>query len=417
MATLKLFPNESKKSKKTGKIPVYLRVTIAGRKAECKTNCLITGLDLQHWNPISQRVDLPKSITNIHLNAIEAEYDKVIAQNTLHINNMHPVKIIDAILQRKSKKETQNSIILDYVNRYNSSTIQKKASLSAGTKNNYNKAIKHFEKFMNLEKYSKITFVEFEFYHAKKFLDYLLNDNEKINKKGMKEESALGIVKKFRTIFDEAVENNLMPKNHFKALKIKFKPIEKPRFSIENVKSLYKLDQKNISKHEELCRDLILFSTFTGLAFTDTTQLEKSAIEKWSTGEIKLSRPRTKTSEQVELFLTNPAINLIEKYKCHPLVQTKNYILPTINNSSYNKTLKLIAIKAGINFKVTTHTGRHSFRQLLGEADVVEDAVIKRMMGHRRRDQIDAGYYKVTDSRLIEAKSKFNEYLEKHLKE
>ena len=38
-------------------------------------------------------------------------------------------------------------------------------------------------------------------------------------------------------------------------------------------------------------------------------------------------------------------------------------------------------------------------------------------MGHRRRDQIDAGYYKVTDSRLIEAKSKFNEYLEKHLKE
>jgi len=123
MATLKLFPNESKKSKKTGKIPVYLRVTIAGRKAECKTNCLITGLDLQHWNPISQRVDLPKSITNIHLNAIEAEYDKVIAQNTLHINNMHPVKIIDAILQRKSKKETQNSIILDYVNRYNSSMV------------------------------------------------------------------------------------------------------------------------------------------------------------------------------------------------------------------------------------------------------------------------------------------------------
>ena len=79
--------------------------------------------------------------------------------------------------------------------------------------------------------------------------------------------------------------------------------------------------------------------------------------------------------------------------------------------------MKLIAIKAGINFKVTTHTGRHSFRQLLGEADIVEDAVIKRMMGHRRRDQIDAGYYKVTDSRLIEAKSKFNEYLEKHLKE
>jgi hypothetical protein len=39
--------------------------------------------------------------------------------------------------------------------------------------------------------------------------------------------------------------------------------------------------------------------------------------------------------------------------------------------------------------------------------------VIKRMMGHSRNGEIDGIYYAVTESRLMEAKRKFELYLEK----
>jgi integrase len=75
--------------------------------------------------------------------------------------------------------------------------------------------------------------------------------------------------------------------------------------------------------------------------------------------------------------------------------------------------LKILANMVGIPLKLTTHIARHTFRQLLAEADIYEMGVIKRMMGHSRNGEIDGIYYAVTESRLMEAKRKFELYLEK----
>lgn len=404
-----------KKSAKNGKTPVYIRVILNSKKAESRLNLDLDDKEVHLWNPMFMRVELPRSIANDHLNTIETEFKKFLSVHASEIYNYSPSQILDLVLKRKIPN-LERTKILDYVDKYYLSSVCNRNSIEEGTKKNYLKAIKHLKIHFQQAGLSNLTFKEFEFKHAMSFKNYLLNDNPALYKKGMSEESAFGNVKKFRTIFDQAIEENLIEKNYFKKLKFLCKPTEKPRFSIDQIKALYQLTGEQISEHEEMCRDLILFSSLTGLAFQDTTRLPKTCLEKKESGEIKLMRPRTKTSEYVEQFLSSFAIDILEKYKDHPRVCTSDFLLPSIDNSTYNKTLKILALKARIKMIVTTHTGRHSFRQLLSEANVDDYAVIKRMMGQKNRDVVDAVYYKVTESRLIDAKRKFELFLSKSLK-
>jgi hypothetical protein len=52
---------------------------------------------------------------------------------------------------------------------------------------------------------------------------------------------------------------------------------------------------------------------------------------------------------------------------------------------------------------------------LIGEAGIEDYSVIKRMMGQTQKGDMDEIYYSVTESRLLEAKKKFETYLIKNL--
>lgn len=407
------FPNIAKRTAKTNDTPVYVRVMLRGKKAESRLNLELNEREVKCWNPRLMRVDLPKSIANDHLDSISTEFKKFLAVNDHLINSLSVNQIRDMVLNKDQPNKNMSRII-DYVNQYNLKSISSRNSLSSGTKKNYAKAIKHFTNFLTYEKLYNLSFKDFEYKHSESFKNYLLNDNAVLKKKGMAEVSALGMIKKFRTIFDHAVEENLIEKNYFKKIKLSNQSPRKPRFTIDQLKSIYYLD-KNLSKQEELCKDLIVFSSLTGLAFLDTVKLAKITLENRTNGEVKLDTTRTKTGKPVEQFLTSFALNIISKYKDHPLVIDSKYVFPNIDNSTYNKTLKVLAYKAGVNFNVSTHTGRHSFRQLLPEAEVEDSSVISRMMGKVGDDKIDNIYYEITESRLIDAKRKFELYLSNNL--
>jgi hypothetical protein len=64
---------------------------------------------------------------------------------------------------------------------------------------------------------------------------------------------------------------------------------------------------------------------------------------------------------------------------------------------------------------LSTRIARHTFRQLLAESNIEDYGVIKRLMGQSRNGDVDEVYYSVTESRLIEARNKFEIYLHKNL--
>jgi hypothetical protein len=50
------------------------------------------------------------------------------------------------------------------------------------------------------------------------------------------------------------------------------------------------------------------------------------------------------------------------------------------SNKGKNCELKLLANLANIPIELTLHSARHTLRQLLSEADIVDNGIIKRMM-------------------------------------
>lgn len=123
-----------------------------------------------------------------------------------------------------------------------------------------------------------------------------------------------------------------------------------------------------------------------------------------------------KTGVFTEGFLVSYAHEIVDRYKnlreCHIL----GSVLPRRSNKELNVQLKVLANMVGIPFKLTSHIARHTFRQLLAESGVEDIGVIKRMMGQSRRGDVDEVYYSITESRLLDAKIKFETYLKTHLK-
>ncbi len=90
-----------------------------------------------------------------------------------------------------------------------------------------------------------------------------------------------------------------------------------------------------------------------------------------------------------------------------------------LTKRSFDKTnlkLKLIAVKACIDFPLTTYTARRFFRQSIYEAGVVEGLVVKSLMGHTNNNDIDSHYFNVSESVLLEAKVRLESHFKNILK-
>ncbi len=405
------FPNRAKKNPKTNKTPIYLRVILNCKKAEHRLNLELDDKTLSLWNPVIMRVEAPDCTENDHLDNISTSFKRFLALNDHHISTFNAIKVRNLVMQLESPEQIT---LIDYINKYYLKAISNKNELSKGTKINYRKAINHMVTFLTFNKLLNKTVKEIDNALADEFKNYLLNDCKELNKKGMAQPSALGIIKKFRTIFNKAVNDDLISKNPFNLVKLSNKSPKKPRLNIHQVSELVHSESK-LTITEMVYKDIFLFSVFTGLAYIDAANFKREYIEYRANGDVKLSTERKKTGEFAEQFLNDFAVAIIDKYKNDPNILPYNNVIPKKSNKEINIQLKIIAAKIGIPFKVSSHTARHTFRQLLSESGIEDDAVIKRMMGQSRTDAVDNVYYEVTETRLMEARNRFNNFLKLNL--
>jgi integrase len=409
-STIIFYPNTLKKQAKSGRIPIYLRVFHNNEKAESRLSEEITEDDLLKWNQMSMRLDDRNSNLNKILNSISNRFDdfKIINAGKLH---QFDAKRVRDILMCNEEKDVLT--IDDYANNYYKDFIASGGHITQGTKKNYAKAIKHLSNFVKLNKKSKIYFGDLSHQFAFEFWSYLISENIATRKKAMTEVSASGIIKKFRTIFDRAIIEDKIKFNPFKKLKLKSKSPFRQRLTISEIVAWKKCDLID-RPSLQVYKDVFLFCFYTGLAYSDVMELDYSHLIKVDETEIILKKLRHKTGERVEMFLPSFAITIIEKYKASLETLVTKKIFPKRSLKSLNFCLKLIAEKAGISTKVTTHIARHTFRQILAESGIQDDSVIKTMMGQSRNGTIDQTYYEVTESRLREAKERFEAFLRRN---
>ena len=161
--------------------------------------------------------------------------------------------------------------------------------------------------------------------------------------------------------------------------------------SEEEIKRIYDLDVRDNSRMEQI-RDLFIVGCYTGLRFSDLTQLNIESINQ----QKKVIKVKTqKTQELVIIPIKGMVATIIEKYKGH---------LPKlIDNQRMNYCLKELGVKAGINesfervatkggqrtrevFKkhelITVHTARRSFATNAYLQNVPSISIMK-ITGHR----------------------------------
>jgi site-specific recombinase XerD len=410
-ATISYYPNESKKSIRNGKTPVYARITLHLKKAEVRLNAELTDAEIDKWDPMTMRLKDRTHFVNHLLNNIDQKFQNFLIINSSQLNR-YTAKSLRDIVMGTDQKEQQS--LIAYVDTYYIKAVANNRERSQGTARNYRKAINHLKAFIDFKSQKHMLLTDVNNKWVNEFKDFLISSQPDLGRKGMAEVSASGNIKKFRTILDRAVSDNLIERNPFKSIKLRNRSPQRQRLSVNEVIALYQLDLNEFPV-QSIYRDIFMFSVYTGLAYHDAMGLQNTSIVKRSDGNVKLSILRQKTGVITETFLVSYAKEIVARYKdvreCHIL----GTVLPRRSNKELNVQLKVLANMVGIPFKLTSHIARHTFRQLLAESGVEDVGVIKRMMGQSRRGDVDEVYYTITESRLMDTKNKFETYLQKHL--
>lgn len=402
---MKMYPAKGKANPITGRIPIYVRFTGGRIKAECRLPLDLTPEDSKLWNQTLERIDIKESDINKYLNTIEDKFMKFCLQNATNSKVYTPQEVRDEIMGVKTSKAIS---IYEYANQYYKQSIDQNPKFAISTKKNYRKALRHLLSFVEYSGLSKTSIQNLDYKFASAFSDFLMTEHPNLDRSAQSEVTACGNIKKFRKIFNEAVEEDLIPKNPFLKIKLSYVSPEKPKIGLEHVKSLF---QNNLAKSEKVTADIFLFMCLVGCAFNDCMGLTVENLEVSKDGT-KLKYNRNKSGVESSQYLSDHALKILAQFHNISSVRIEGRLVPRISNQQLNRTLKIISAKLYLPFGLTSHDARHTYRMLLDEADIVDPSVICKLMGWSNKDKMDSIYRKVTDSRLLKTKQNLDHLIE-----
>ena len=148
-----------------------------------------------------------------------------------------------------------------------------------------------------------------------------------------------------------------------------------------------------------MIRDIFLFCCFTGLAYSDVKELQHDNIETGIDGKKWIKMKRKKTKKWCSIPLLPVPLDILKKYKNHPICQKNRKLLPVISNQKTNAYLKEIADICKIKKKLSTHTARHTFATTVTLSNQVSIEAVSKMLGHSSI-QMTKKYARVVDELL-----------------
>lgn len=367
------------KPKIDGTHGILLRITENRKHKRISTEIFIKPEDF------NKKADYGKWIrkTNARHTALNASLEKFIdkhkhARSEIEKNNQFPtaVGIIKAVKHKNTASFT------DYYK-------EKIEDYKTNSSPSYYMHLK--SKYNNLISYQKeILFAEINVAFLNKYEAYLKG------KKKLKENSVTSNLRAIRTILYNAYAENAYDdrNNPFKHKSLKEEQRKKETLSIEEIRKIESLEltENTMIWHTRNC--FLLSFYCAGKRVRDIIQLKWKEIQ----GN-KLEHTINKNKEFQALTIIPEAQRILDMYK--GTKEPEGYVLPLLGNSiqkkdmdeqkyekliqsktaMLNEHLKLIALKAGIQKRLTMHVSRHSYSDILRKSKVsVYD--IKNLLKH-----------------------------------
>jgi site-specific recombinase XerD len=384
-----------KRSKMTGNgtAPVYLRVTVDGKRIEISSKRYVNP---DKWNANGQKLNGAgedvRSLNN-YLKTLEHEvYDihRHLIEKKLPLTAVN----LKNVLLKKEEVATCKMLVPIFKEHNRQVAALIGTEYAKGTADRYETSLKHTQAFLKW-KYKvddiNIEGVNHEFIMSYDF--YLRSERKCANN------STVKYMKNFKKIILMCIDNGWLDKDPFIKYKPKVKVVARDYLTKEELETMTAKSYSSL--RIEQVKDIFIFCCYTGLAYIDVKQLKRSEIIKGIDGQQWIYTTRQKTNTASRIPLLTQALQIIHKYEHHPECTDLDKVLPVLSNQKMNSYLKEIADICGINKELTFHIARHTFATSVTLANGVSIESVSKMLGHKNM-RTTQHYAKILDSKVGE---------------
>jgi integrase len=369
---------------------IYLRVTVDGIPKEVSVRMK---WDILRWDQVTERAignrEDARSI-NYYLDSLSASI------NNYRIELMNNGKSVTSqrIIEFVKGNNVSKAKVLEEFRAHNDEifSLVKRNEYAKGTYERYVTACSHVSAFIK-HKYNceDIEFRDLNYEFIRDYELYLKTIRECSNN------TTLKYIANFKKIVYRAISKEIISTDPFILFKgKKNKTNKKPLSSLE----LNRIENKAFANDRlNIARDVFVFQCYTGLAYIDVYQLRPSDIKDGIDGSQWIMSTRQKTKSVTDIPLLPKALEIVEKYKNHPICIERSSVLPVRSNQKMNSYLKEIATLCLIDDNLTTHKARRTFASTVTLKNGVPIHIVKEMMGHQSVKQTEE--YAITEQESI----------------
>lgn len=385
-----LFYIRRDKTNKKGEVPVFMRLTINGERADASIKRFI---EPHAWNSAKGKANEKSrggKDLNLYLDAISANILRI--QRDLELDKKEVSAQI--ILNRYLGKEQSDRHTLMEVFRAHNEKCRALSgiSLAPGTVIRYETSLRLTEAFLRTTYKKEDCYLDEITHQFVEDYDFYLRTVRRCC-----HNTTTKYLLNFKKIIRIALAKGWMKKDPFAQVHFHFEPVEREFLEKQELKVL--LNKEITITRLAQVRDIFCFCCLTGLAFMDVQQLKPEHLVADIHGKIWIRKARQKTKNMCNIPLLDEAQKIINRYKEHPYCQTHGVLLPVCSNQKMNSYLKELADICGIRKNLSTHCARHTFATLTLASGATIDNVAK-MLGHANVN-MTRRYAKVLDSSIM----------------
>lgn len=395
-----LFFLKKPRNYKGGKMHIYLRFTVEGRRVELSTQ---RDCEPDRWNSragrkIGNKEDV--KLLNSYLDTLQNRaYD--IHRHLVDHNIPVTPERLKSMFSGKADKAIS---LMDVFRKHNDemfALVGRDFTLS--TCNRYEAALGNVSKFLYYKYKSKDIEIDQLTYSFISDYAFYLKAIRHIS-----HNTAMRYLKYLKKVVLLCVKNGWIPRDPFFAFKISFDEVDRRPLDLEE---LAKIANKEFNNYRlRKVRDIFLFCCYTGLAYVDVKNLHRKDIilghdkKQW----ISIKRQKTGTPSRIPLLTVPKAI--IDLYADDPACINDGRLLPVLTNQKMNSYLKEIGDVCQIERPITFHLARHTFATTVTLSNDVPIETVSKMLGHKDL-KTTQHYARIVDRKVSNDMAKLSERL------
>lgn len=340
-----------KRPNKHGEVPVCVRITVNGQRADTTIRKSILP---DQWDAIrgqaSPRTTLGKAI-NLYIDTVRARIIRIHRDLEMDEQPFTAQQVLDLYLGRKT---SNRRTLLKLFREHNEKCRQLVGiDMAEATAGRYDTCLKHTLAFIRhtyrrddieLERVDRRFIEDFGFFLKTSC--------------GCSHNTTMKYLGNFKKIIRLALSRKWMEEDPFAGMRFKMQPV---RREMPEKAEIDRILHKEITiPRLALTRDIFIFCCFTGLAFSDIKELAPEHLATDMQGHRWIRKPRQKTGNMCNIPLLEIPEEILKRYRTDPECLAHNVLLPVSSNQKMNAYLKELADICGIRKQLTTHCARTS---------------------------------------------------------